>query len=261
MASSLLSRHFLTGEECAWKSAEQSSISRSEKSGRTVYRLIMSTVLFDVIKTQAKVTDSVIVAFSGGKESIVTLDLCFRYFRNVKPFFMYMCPNLSFQEKTLEYYEKKYQTQIERIPHMEVSTYFRYGVFRNVDFSYPVISINDIYHYMRIKHNMWWISAGERIDDSIVRRAMMKKSGSIDEKRGRFYPVSAWKKKEIMEYIKFHGLYLSDFYRKIGFSFGALTARELIALRQYSEDDFKKVLRLYPFAGATIKRAEEYGEK
>ena len=66
----------------------------------------MSTVLYDPIKTQAKVADEVIVAFSGGKESVVTLDLCFRYFKRVVPFFMYICPELSFQEKTLEWYEK-----------------------------------------------------------------------------------------------------------------------------------------------------------
>ena len=221
----------------------------------------MSTVLYDIIKTQAKVTDSVIVAFPGGKDSIVTLDLCFRYFKNVKPFFMYICPDLSFQERMLEWYEKKYQTEILRLPHMDVSEFFHYGSFRAPDLSFPIVSINDIYKYVRLKNDIWWISAGERIDDSIVRRAMMKKSGSIDVQRGRFYPVSAWKKKEIMQYIKYHNLYLSPDSRKLGFSFRSLDGNELLMLKREFPDDYEKILHLYPFAGAGVKRAEEYGKK
>lgn len=218
----------------------------------------MSTVLYDPVKAQAKVTDSVIVAFSGGKESIVTLDLCFRYFKNVRAFFMYICPNLSFQERTLEWYERKYQTEIIRIPHMDVSEFFHYGSFRCPDFTFPIVSINDIYKYIRIETDIWWIAAGERIDDSIVRRAMMKKSGSIDVQRGRFYPVSMWKKREIIDYIKFHNLYLGQDSKKLGFSFKSLWGKELAMLKQYFPDDYKKVLHLYPFAAAGVKRYEEY---
>lgn len=221
----------------------------------------MSTVLYDIIKTQAKVTDSVIVAFSGGKDSIVTLDLCFRYFKNVKPFFMYICPELSFQERMLQWYEKHYQTEIMRLPHMDVSEFFHYGSFRPPDLTFPIISINDIYKYVRLQSDMWWIAAGERINDSIVRRAMMKNSGSIDVKRGRFYPISAWKKKEVLQYIKYHNLYLSQDSKKLGFSFRSLDGNELLMLKREFPDDYQKILRLYPFAGAGVKRAEEYGKK
>lgn len=221
----------------------------------------MSTVLYDPIKAQAKITDSCVVAFSGGKESVVVLDLCFRFFKNVKPFFMYICPNLSFQERTLEWYEKKYQTEIIRIPHMDVSEFFHYGSFRIADDTFPIVSINDIYRYVRLQTDIWWIAAGERIDDSIVRRAMMKKSGSIDVQRGRFYPVSAWKKQEIVDYIKFHNLYLGQDSKKLGFSFKSLWGRELSMVKQYFPNDYQKILHLYPFAEAGVKRFEEYGEK
>lgn len=220
----------------------------------------MSTVLYDPIKTMSKVTDSVIVAFSGGKESIVTLDLCFRYFKKIKPFFMYICPNLSFQERTLNWYEKKYQTEIIRLPHMDVSEFFHYGSFRPPDFTFPIVSINDIYKYVRLETDVWWIAAGERIDDSIVRRAMMKKSGSIDVQRGRLYPISAWKKREVMDYIKFHNLYLSPDSQKLGFSFRSLLGKELAMIKQHFPDDYQKIINLYPFAEAGVLRYEQFGK-
>lgn len=221
----------------------------------------MSTVLYAPIKTQARVTDSVIVAFSGGKESVVTLDLCCRYFKNVKAFFMYIVPGLSFQEKTIQWYENKYGIEIDRIPHMDVSEFFHYGSFRIPDYTFPIVSINDIYRYYRLKYDIWWIAAGERINDSIVRRAMMKKSGSIDQQRGRFYPVSAWKKSEIVRYIKYHKLYFGMDSRKLGFSFKSLAGNELLMLKRYFPDDYKKVINLYPFSAAAVKREEINGEK
>ncbi len=216
----------------------------------------MSTVLYDPIKAQSKITDSVIVAFSGGKESVVVLDLCFRYFKHVRPCFMYIGPNLAFQERTLEWYEKKYQTEIIRLPHMDVSEFFHYGSFRCADPTFPIVSINDIYKYVRLETDMWWIAAGERIDDSIVRRAMMKKSGSIDVQRGRIYPVSMWKKREIIDYIKFHKLYLGEDSRKLGFSFKSLWGKELAMLKKFFPQDYEKVLHIYPFAAAGVKREE-----
>ena len=221
----------------------------------------MSTALFDPIKVQSKVTDSVIVAFSGGKEPVVVLDMAFRYFKKVQPFFMYICPDLSFQEKTLQWYEKRYQTEIIRLPHMDVSEFFRYGSFRAPDPTFPVISINDIYQYVRLKTDIWWIAAGERINDSIVRRAMMKKSGSLDVQRGRFYPVSMWKKREIIDYIKYHNLYLGQDSKKLGFSFKSLWGYELAMVKKYFPDDYAKIIKQYPFAEAGVLREEKYGEK
>lgn len=220
----------------------------------------MSTALFDPIKTQSEITDSVLVGFSGGKESVVVMDLCFRYFKKVQPFFMYICPNLSFQERTIAWYEKKYQTEIIRIPHMDVSEFFRYGSFRPPDDTFPLVSINDIYHYLRLQTDIWWIAAGERINDSIVRRAMIKKSGSIDTQRGRIYPVVMWKKREVIDYIKYHKLYLGEDSRKLGFSFKSLWGKELAMLKEHFPDDYEKVIRQYPFAEAGVRRFEQYGK-
>ncbi len=218
----------------------------------------MSNLLFDPIKTQARVTDSVIVAFSGGKDSIVTLDLCFKYFKNVVPFFMYLVPDLEFQEDMLRRYEKRYNTEIIRLPHFEVSEFLKYGSFTMPDFNVDVVKITDTYEYLRQKTGIFWISAGERCADSIVRNAMIKKSGSIDYKRGRFYPLAYWKKQEVLEYIKYKKLYLSPEQKKLGFSFRSLAGSELAVIKEHYPNDFEKILKVYPLAGASVEHYLRY---
>lgn len=221
----------------------------------------MSNLLFDPIKTQSSVTDSVIVAFSGGKDSIVTLDLCFKYFKNVVPFFMYLVPNLEFQENMLQRYEKRYNTKIVRLPHFELSEMLKYGALTLPDYNISVVTINDIYAYMRNETGFEWIAAGERCADSIVRNAMIKKSGSIDYKRGRFYPLAYWKKQEVMQYIKYKKLYLSPEQKKIGFSFRSLAGAELATIKELYPSDFEKIEKVFPYAGAAVEHYLKFEKK
>ena len=87
---------------------------------------------------------------------------------------------------------------------------------------------------------------------------MMKKSGSIDVQRGRLYPVAMWKKQEIIDYIKFHNLYLGADSRKLGFSFKSLWGKELSMLKEHFPDDYDKVIRQYPFAEAGVLKYERF---
>lgn len=218
----------------------------------------MSSVLFDPIKTQSKITDSVLVGFSGGKDSIVTLDLCMRYFDRVVPFFMYIVPGLEFQERTLQWYEKYYSVEILRIPHFEVSNFMRYGSFRAFDLSVPIISITDEYNWMRLNTDITWIAAGERISDSIIRRAMIKNSGSIDRERARFYPIAYWKKKEVLGYIKKRKLKLPSDSKGLGFSFKSLDGKELAFVKKHYPEDYLKIESMYPYCGAAVERWKRY---
>ena len=65
----------------------------------------MSNILFETVKTASRISDKCIVCFSGGKDSIVTLDLCARYFKHIHVVFMYSVPGLSFKEANLRWYE------------------------------------------------------------------------------------------------------------------------------------------------------------
>ena len=169
-------------------------------------------------------------------------------------------PDLEFQEKMLRRYEDRYDTEIIRIPHFECSNFLKYGSFTMADWNVDIVSINDTYEYLRQLTGIHWISAGERCADSIVRNAMIKKSGSIDYQRGRFYPLAYWKKNEVIQYIKQKKLYLSKEQKEIGFSFRSLAGNELEVIKRLYPDDYEKIKKVYPFCEAGVKRFEEYGK-
>lgn len=214
------------------------------------------SILFQPIKTAACVNDTVIVGFSGGKDSICALDLCCRYFKTVHVYFMYLVPGLSFQEAQLRWYEQRYGLQIHRVPHPMLSTWLRWGVFRKENFAIPEISFADVTHYLRVHFDAYWFAGGERIADSIVRRAMMKRSGSIDTTRGRFYPLAHWKKSDVVNYIKQKRLKMAPEYPVLGYSFRSLDPQDMVKIRQFYPEDFERIKRLFPFVEAGCVKYE-----
>ena len=213
-------------------------------------------LLFEPIKAQSRFSRSVIVAFSGGKDSVVTLDLCCRYFDRVFVFFMYQVPGLSFQEASIRWAESKYGVEVIRLPHFELSDWFRLGVFRHCDYSVPAVGIQDVYAYLRKVTGAHWIAAGERIADSIWRRAMLKHSGHIDVQRGRFYPVMYFRKEDIRLYIQQRSLKISPESRVLGHSFRSLQDGDMWELKRHYPADFERIKQWFPFVEAGVKRFE-----
>lgn len=219
-------------------------------------RRLMSTILFENIKTASKITDQVIVLFSGGKDSVVTLDLCCRYFKRVYPFFMYLIPGLSFHRAMARWAKQKYGVEVGEVPHFMLSEWLRYGTLREADFGVPIVKTVDIYTHLRLETGCWWIAAGERISDSIVRRAMIKRSSTIDADRGRFYPIAMWSKPEIMRYIKQRRLKISPEAKTLGHSFRSLMPEEMFLLKQHYPDDYAKIQSWFPYVGTSVKQWE-----
>lgn len=215
-------------------------------------RYTRTTALFDPIKAASLITDRVLVGISGGKDSAVVLELCSQYFRHVVGFFMHIVPGLGFQERILRYYEGRYGIEIVRIPHFMVSEFYRYGTFRPLDLDVPIVSTLEAYNYLREKTGIWWIACGERISDSIIRRAMIKSSGSVDKKRGRFYPIAYWRKEDVMDYIRVKKLKIGEESSKLGFSFRSLMPQEIITIKEHYPSDYERIKQFFPLIETTI---------
>lgn len=215
--------------------------------------------LYRVIETASLLTDSVLVSFSGGKDSVVTLDLCARYFKHVEAFFMYLVPGLSFHDSIVCYYENRYKIPIHHVPHFMLSEWLRNGLFRPYDWSVPKIGIKDIYRNVRQMTGLRWIAGGERIYDSLVRRSIIKKTGSIDKKRGRFYPVAEWSKEDIFAYIRQHRLKITPESEKLGHSFREFSGVDLEKIRRIYPADYKKIKEWFPLVDVAAINAKMRG--
>lgn len=212
--------------------------------------------LWTAIKECSAVSEDVIVMFSGGKDSVVTLDLCVKHFKRVHVVFMYLVPNLTFQESLLKYYEFKYSLSILRIPHVALSGALAGGYFRMASPDTPVITMNDIYDFVREKLQCKWIAAGERIADGIIRGAMIKKSGVVDTGRHRMYPVAHFNKAEILSYLKVNKLPYALESTHLGYSMRGLQPRDAYILREKYPEDFNKIREYFPFVDASAKNFE-----
>lgn len=211
------------------------------------------------IEISAMINEQVLVSFSGGKDSVCVLDLCMKYFKRVEGFFMYQVKGLSFQEAIIRYYEDKYGIPIYRIPHFMLSEWLRYGLFRPYDWSVPVVSVKETYEYIRQKTDIYWIAAGERINDSLWRRGMIKSTGTIDIKRGRFFPIAEWTKDDVIAYIRQHKLRVGAESARLGFSFRSLMGKDMQAIKKHYPADYEKIKEWFPLVEVAIINAKMRG--
>ena len=218
----------------------------------------MSRNRFHAVQTAAAFTPTVLVAFSGGKDSVVVLDLCVKHFKRVEAVFMYAIKGLSFQEAMLTHYEQRYGITIHRIPHFMLSEMFRYGLYRVEDYNVPVVGITDVHDYARCLTDTYWLATGERMQDSLERRAQIHHAGSINQKRGLLYPVAEWSTGEVLAYIKQHKLHISPEYRYLGQSFGHMDQERMSIIKVRYPEDYARICRWFPLADGAVKHREFY---
>lgn len=206
--------------------------------------------------------ESVIVAYSSGKDSLATLDLCVKNFKRVVPYFMYLIKGLDFQEVHLKYIEAKYATNIIRVPDWRLCRIMRNGVARHITpsmDSMPSVKWSDVENYIRNKTGLHWIASGETQFESLARRGMIQSSkNGIDIPRGHIYPVGYWKRQEIESYLSFHEIIIPCEYRVMTSerSFGGILMDEMHDIRKHYPEDYKKIKKLFPLADTQAIRYE-----
>lgn len=225
------------------------------------------TALGDARDVFARVpASSVLVAVSGGKDSLCTLDLCVRHYgaERVTGFLMYLVRDLECEWRYVRQLEKRYGIRVIGVPHYEKARLLKNCILRPY---FPgserirLLRQVDVEDHVRKLTGAEWIAWGNRATDSIVRGATLKACRGVDPKGRRLYPVWSWRKPDVYGYLRARKLPIP------GITGGAQNATggvsfdppTLVWLKREFPADFDKILREFPYAGAVVFRHEQMG--
>lgn len=200
--------------------------------------------------------EAVLVAFSGGKDSLVVLDLCKRTFPTVVCFFMYFVPGLRVCEDQLEAARQRWGIEILRYPHWAMVNALREGIYCPNGPEWDNVSkltVGDVYRIAAQDTGISLIATGCKGTDFWQRRQMIR-SGKLPG----VHPLEKWKKADVLAYLSINQIPLPP-------SFGHqttgidLTPPSLLWLHDNYPDDFKTLCQTFPYAQAAIYRRDWFG--
>lgn len=224
----------------------------------------------ELVRDWSRDHPEVMLAFSGGKDSIAAWLFMRPHFRRIVPVYYYLVPDLEFVERGLRYYEEWFQTPIIRVPHPSLHRMLNNLVFQPPIESrlevlesagLPDLDYNTIRTAVSAMNLGWkpedsWIAVGTRACDSPNRRMAFNKWGPVKKRECTFYPVWDWNKARVIETITLAGVKLPAEYRVFGRSFDGIDFRFLHGIRQHWPDDYEKILHWFPLAELELKRHE-----
>jgi 3'-phosphoadenosine 5'-phosphosulfate sulfotransferase (PAPS reductase)/FAD synthetase len=179
----------------------------------------------------------------------------FRYHHGIKRLvYMYLVDGLSFKEKILSYYEKRWNTTIERIQ-SPVAVELSQG---------KKILLGQIEKNLRYKHNISWIVTGLRCSDSLIRRYFGRQADTdgIDFRNRKVYPIKYWKERDVFSYCKINKLPLPvEYAMGARHDFCHPSIQALCWLKRCFPSDYKKVIDTYPKLELLVWREENRGRE
>lgn len=207
--------------------------------------------------------DGVIVGLSGGKDSLVTLDLCVRELGadRVRAFHMYMVRGLRCVEGGLRRCERRHGIEIVYVPHWMLGQAYKNATYmphRSRADGWRDTRLGDIEMAVRAKLGPMWIAYGHRMCDSIERVGMLSRNGGLDRSGRRVYPLRSWNEAAVVAYLRARRIPLPPRLTILKRSMTGVSFQEdvLIAIREQFPDDFEKIVEKFPYLIAKLARFE-----
>jgi len=204
-----------------------------------------------VISIVRQQTSDAILFYSGGKDSLALLDMIAPRFDRVVCVFMYFVEGLEHIEKYLRIVKKYASAEVLQVPHWILSTIYREGVYCVADNTVPLRKLKDIRDYARAQTGIDWVFMGMKQSDSLNRRLMLKgyEEQAISRASHTAYPLSTWKKGDVLAYLKFRKIPLPiDYGIKSNSSGMVFNAQVFDYLRRNYPQDLERIYKQFPLS-------------
>ena len=220
----------------------------------------------EIIQDIAAETDEVMLMHSlSGKDSIALLDLCAPHFKRIVCVYMYIIPDLDHIKPYHAYAASKYpNTEWAQVPHYGLYSYIKsgyMGIERNP--KQRLWKLADIIDRMRERTGVEWCCLGFKQTDSLNRLLMLRsyKDGkeSVCRAGKKFYPLSTYSNKDVLEYISRQHLKTPEAYGGGGQSCGCDISdyHYLKYLSQHYPSDLEKIYTKVPRTRFIIQEYEQ----
>jgi 3'-phosphoadenosine 5'-phosphosulfate sulfotransferase (PAPS reductase)/FAD synthetase len=215
-----------------------------------------------------RVGDTILLSFSGGKDSLATW-LHVREHFAVIPFFMYWCPGMKFPEASLDYYEEYFGQRILRVPHPLFWRKLREEVFQPPErvavlraMNIPAFSYAELEGALADQFGLdsYVTACGMRAADNINRRNLILQKGAVGvKKRKFFYPIWDWNVDDVVRCIRKHKVKVPAEYRIWGRTLAAWDYEYLKPMQQHFPEDFETLRTWLPLIDLELFRYEVVG--
>jgi 3'-phosphoadenosine 5'-phosphosulfate sulfotransferase (PAPS reductase)/FAD synthetase len=217
--------------------------------------------LLNLVRQQ---TDKIGIGISFGKDSLTTLDLCSRVFKKIYGYYLFRVRDISLINDWKAWTEARYGIEIMMLPHFDFSRCYSNAVLRpHIDHKIPKVKMKDIEDYFKAKTGVEWFAYGWLRNDSFSRALIMKQTGGFDEKNKRVFPLRAFKRSDVLQYLDDHNIPRPPSLGRDEQGGLDFHPEALRTLKEQYPDDWARWQKDFPFAGLQLleNQAEEIDRK
>ena len=200
--------------------------------------------------------------YSGGKDSIVLLDLIYPYFDRIVCVFMYFVPGLEHVDNYINWAKARYpKAEFVQVPHWNLSYVLRTGMYCVPNPKVKLLKLRDVVKAVRLRYGLYYTFLGMKKADGLNRRLML---GTYEvngyENKGMCYPLAEWTQKDILAYMKQRGLPEPVRYSKKASSGVGLNLDCFLWMQEHYPGDLAKVLKAFPMSERILFEHERGGD-